>query len=62
MFESPEHSLRELVQFSPLAIEELDPEGKVKLWNPAAEQMSRLAKNVAQTMERDQRGSLNGPR
>ena len=39
MFERPKHSLRELIQFSPLAIEELDPEGKVKLWNTAAEQM-----------------------
>jgi diguanylate cyclase (GGDEF)-like protein/PAS domain S-box-containing protein len=39
MFERPQHSLRELIQFSPLAIEELDPEGKVKLWNTAAEQM-----------------------
>ena len=39
MFDRPGHSLRELIQFSPLAIEELDPEGKVKLWNPAAEQM-----------------------
>jgi PAS domain S-box-containing protein len=39
MFDSPEQSLRELIQFSPLAIEELDPEGKVKLWNPAAERM-----------------------
>ncbi len=39
MFESPEHSLRQLVQFSPVAIAEHDPEGKVKLWNPAAERM-----------------------
>src|ERR1017187_8664174 len=39
MFDRPKHSLRALVQFSPLAIVELNPEGKVKLWNPAAERM-----------------------
>jgi PAS domain S-box-containing protein len=39
MFDRPKHSLRALVQFSPLAIVELSPEGKVRLWNPAAERM-----------------------
>ena len=39
MFDSPEQSLRALIQFSPLAIEELDIERNVKLWNPAAERM-----------------------
>ena len=39
MFDRPKHSLRALVQFSPLAIVELNPEGKVRLWNPAAERM-----------------------
>ena len=38
--------------FAPVTILQLDQEGNIKLWNPAAEQMSRLAKNVAQTMER----------
>ena len=39
MLKSPEHSLRELVELSPLAIVEIDREGKIKLWNPAAERM-----------------------
>jgi PAS domain S-box-containing protein len=39
MFASPRRSLRELVRFAPLAIVELNSEGKVELWNPAAEQM-----------------------
>ena len=39
MFERPQHSLRELIQLSPLAIEELDLQGNVKLWNSAAERM-----------------------
>ena len=39
MFDSPEQSLRALIQFSPLAILELDQERKIKLWNPAAERM-----------------------
>src|SRR5664279_416226 len=39
MFERPEHSLRELIQFSPLAIMELDLQGNVKLWSTAAQQM-----------------------
>ncbi len=39
MFDSPEHSLRALVQFSPLGIVEINAQRKVKLWNPAAERM-----------------------
>jgi PAS domain S-box-containing protein len=39
MFERPQHSLRELIQLSPLAIEELDLQANVKLWNSAAERM-----------------------
>ena len=39
MFDSPEHSLRALVRFSPLAIVEVNTHRKVKLWNPAAERM-----------------------
>lgn len=39
MFERPRHSLRELIQLSPLAVEELDVHGNVKLWNSAAERM-----------------------
>ena len=39
MFGSPERSLQALVQFSPLAILELNLEGEIKLWNSAAERM-----------------------
>jgi diguanylate cyclase (GGDEF)-like protein/PAS domain S-box-containing protein len=39
MFASPERSLTALIEFSPLAILELDREGRIKLWNPAAERM-----------------------
>jgi PAS domain S-box-containing protein len=39
MFTSPDDSLRAVLQFSPLAILELNPEGKIKLWNNAAERM-----------------------
>ncbi len=38
MFTNPDRSLRELIQLSPLAVLELDPEGKVTRWNGAAEQ------------------------
>ena len=37
MFTNPDQSLRELVQLSPLAVLELNLEGKVKRWNDAAE-------------------------
>src|ERR1039458_2623440 len=37
--DSFQHSLRALVQSSPLAILELNREAKVRLWNPAAERM-----------------------
>ena len=39
MFTNPDQSLRELVQLSPLAVLELNLEGKVKRWNGAAERM-----------------------
>ena len=39
VIDSPQHSLEGLICFAPLAILELDPEGKIRRWNPAAERL-----------------------
>ena len=39
VIDSPQHSLEGLIHFAPLAILELNPEGKIRRWNPAAERL-----------------------
>jgi hypothetical protein len=62
MFDRPLPSLTARHQFSPVTILQLDLEYNIKLWNPAAEQISTWRKTGLRQWNADQRGSLNEPR